>query len=58
MGLKTNLNGTEQMIRERLRTHHKAGINTLAVQLEGSREEKLNTLERLAAIVREESPED
>ena len=46
------------MIRDRVRTHRDAGINTLAVQIEGgTREEKLNTLERLAAIVREEVPE-
>lgn len=58
MVLKTNLIGTERMIRDRVRTHRDAGINTLAVQIEGgSREEKLNTLERLSAIVREEAPE-
>ncbi|MBE0608110.1 MAG: LLM class flavin-dependent oxidoreductase [Dehalococcoidia bacterium] len=58
MVLQTNLLGTEQMIRERIRTHRDAGVNTIRVQPEGSNmDERLETLARVVGIVREEAPE-
>ena len=52
--LKTNLIGTEDMVRERLRTHRRAGVNTLQVNPEGqSLDERLATLARLVELVRE-----
>jgi F420-dependent oxidoreductase-like protein len=58
MVLQTNLLGTEQMIRERIRTHRNAGVNTIRVQPEGANmDERLETLARVVRIVREEAPE-
>ncbi len=58
MVLQTNLLGTEAMIRQRIRTHRDAGVNTIRVQPEGATmEERLNTLARVVRIVREEAPE-
>ena len=52
--LKTNLIGTEDMVRERLRTHRRAGVNTLQVNPEGqSLDERLTTLARLVELVKE-----
>ena len=52
--LKTNLIGTEDMVRERLRTHRRAGVNTLQVNPEGqSLDERLATLARLVELVKE-----
>jgi len=56
MVLQTNLIGTEAMVRERVRQHRKAGVNTLRVQPEGrTMEERLENLGRIVAIVNEES---
>ena len=56
MVLQTNLIGTEAMVRERVRQHRKAGVNTLRVQPEGkSLEERLENLGRIVKIVDEES---
>ena len=52
--LKTNLIGTEDMVRERLRTHRRAGVNTLQVNPEGqSLDERLANLARLVELVKE-----
>jgi F420-dependent oxidoreductase-like protein len=52
--LKTNLIGTEDMVRERLRAYQAAGVNTLRVGSEGATlDERLATLGRLIELVRE-----
>ena len=52
--LKTNLIGTEDMVRERLRMHRNAGVNTLQVNPDGqSLDERLATLARLIELVKE-----
>jgi F420-dependent oxidoreductase-like protein len=52
--LKTNLIGTEEMVRERLRVHRHAGVNTLQVNPDGQTlDERLATLARLVELVRE-----
>ncbi len=60
IALKTNLLGTGEMIRERLRVYRDAGVNTLRVGVRGgSLSERLTNLERLielAKTVTEERP--
>ena len=52
--LKTNLIGTEEMVRERLRVHKHAGVNTLMVNPEGQTlDERVATLARLMELVDE-----
>jgi len=52
--LKTNLIGTEAMVRERLRVHRHAGVNTLQVNPDGQTlDERLATLARLVELVKE-----
>jgi alkanesulfonate monooxygenase SsuD/methylene tetrahydromethanopterin reductase-like flavin-dependent oxidoreductase (luciferase family) len=52
--LKTNLIGTEEMVRERLRAHRYAGVNTLQVNPTGQTlDERLATLARLGELVKE-----
>ena len=52
--LKTNLIGTEEMVRERLRVHKHAGVNTLQVNPDGQTlDERLTTLGRLVELVKE-----
>jgi len=52
--LKTNLIGTEEMVRERLRAHRQAGVNTLQVNPDGQTlDERLATLARLVELVKE-----
>ena len=52
--LKTNLIGTEDMVRERLRAHRHAGVNTLQVNPDGQAlDERLATLARLVELVKE-----
>jgi F420-dependent oxidoreductase-like protein len=54
MVLKTNLLGTEAMVRDRLRTYRKAGITTLRVEPAASGlDERLATLGRLMDLVRD-----
>jgi hypothetical protein len=54
--LKTNLIGTEDMVRERLRVYKQAGVNTLQVNPDGqSLDERLATLARLVELVKEVS---
>ena len=54
LALKSNLIGTDDMIRERLKLYKKVGINTLKVGLAGSdKNEKLETLNRLMSLVHE-----
>jgi alkanesulfonate monooxygenase SsuD/methylene tetrahydromethanopterin reductase-like flavin-dependent oxidoreductase (luciferase family) len=52
--LKTNLIGTEDMVRARLRAYQAAGVNTLRVGLDGATlDERLANLARLIELVRE-----
>ncbi len=52
--LKTNLIGTEEMVRERLRIHRHVGVNTLLVNPDGQMlNERLATLARLVELVKE-----
>lgn len=52
--LKTNLIGTEDMVRERLRAYQHAGVNTLQVNPDGEMlDEWLATLARLVELVKE-----
>lgn len=52
--LKTNLIGTESMVRERLRIYRRAGVTTLQVQPDGQTlEQRLATLARLVELVKE-----
>src|SRR5438067_3655278 len=52
--LKTNLIGTQEMVRERLRIHQHAGVNTLQVNPDGQTlDERLATLARLIELVKE-----
>jgi len=54
--LKTNLLGTEAMVRKRLEAYRQAGITTLRVQPAGDTlDERLATLGRLLALVREQA---
>jgi F420-dependent oxidoreductase-like protein len=56
--LKTNLIGTEDMVRERIRIHRKAGVNTLRVEPDGATlDERLATLARLMELVKEVNAE-
>lgn len=58
MVLKTNLLGTEQMVRERLRAYRDAGITTLRVQPAGKTlQERVETLGRVVALIRDVSAE-
>nr|HET6903662.1 LLM class flavin-dependent oxidoreductase [Ktedonobacteraceae bacterium] len=52
--LKTNLIGTEEMVRERLRAHRHAGVKTLQVNPDGQTlDERLAILARLVELVKE-----
>ena len=56
--LKTNLIGTEAMVRERLSAHRRAGVNTLQVNPEGKTlDERLATLARVLELVEEVNAE-
>src|SRR5438132_13816049 len=56
--LKTNLIGTEDMVRERLRAYQRAGVNTLQVHPDWETlDERLATLARLVELVKEIRPE-
>ncbi len=57
--LKTNLIGTEEMVRERLRKYRHAGVTTLQVLPDGETlDERLATLARLVELVKEINAED
>ncbi len=57
--LKTNLIGTEEMVRERLRKYLHAGVNTLQILPDGETlDERLATLARLVELVKEINAED
>ncbi len=52
--LKTNLIGTEEMVRDRIRKYRDAGVNTLVVSPEGQTlEERVTTLAQLVELVKE-----
>ena len=53
LALKTNLLGTEEMVRERLRVYQAAGVTTLRVEPDGETlDERVTTLARLIELVR------
>lgn len=53
--LKTNLLGTEDMVRDRIRVHRAAGVTTLRVEPDGETlNERLATLGRLVDLVKED----
>lgn len=53
--LKTNLLGTEDMVRKRIRVHRAAGVTTLRVEPDGETlNERLATLGRLVDLVKED----
>ena len=57
--LKTNLIGTKEMIRERLRVHQRAGVTTLSVFPTGQTlDARLNTLGQLLDLVKEVKAEN
>lgn len=57
--LKTNLIGTEDMVRERIRAHRAAGVNALRVEPEGETlNERLTILGRLMDLVNEVDGKD
>ena len=52
--LKTNLLGTEEMVRQRLRVYQAAGVTTLRVEPDGEiLDERLKNLGRLVELVKE-----
>ena len=53
IGLKTNLLGTREMVKERLRAYHRASITTLQAKLSGPTKAKLDTLAQLMDLVAE-----
>lgn len=54
LAFKSNLIGTEDQVRERLRRYRAVGVNTLRISPEGATPDaRLATLERLVALVRE-----
>jgi hypothetical protein len=56
--LKTSLIGTEEMVRERIRIHQVAGVNTLRVEPDGDTlDERLANLGRLVELVKEVNTE-
>jgi F420-dependent oxidoreductase-like protein len=61
IGLGTNLVGTDDLIRDRLRRYRDAGITTLRVSLQGGRDDldrQLGDLARLLGLVRDVNDED
>ncbi|HET8843908.1 MAG TPA: LLM class F420-dependent oxidoreductase [Ktedonobacteraceae bacterium] len=57
--LKTNLIGTKEMVRERLRVHRRAGVNTVNVAPLGKTlDERLQVLGQLIDLVKEVEAED
>lgn len=57
--LKTNLIGTEDLVRKRIRAHRAAGVNTLRVEPEGETlNERLTVLGRLMDLVNEVDGKD
>lgn len=58
MVTKTNLLGTEAMVRDRIRTYRDAGVTTLRVEPEGrTLDERLKTLGRVMDLVKDVSAE-
>ncbi len=54
--LKTNLIGTKEMVRERLRLYQRAGVTTLNIGTAGQTlDERLNTLGQLIDLLKEEA---
>ena len=52
--LKTNLIGTDDMVRERLRAHRRARVNALQVSPEGQTlDERLSTLAHLLELIKD-----
>lgn len=57
LGLRTNLIGTPNMIKERLRVYRDAGITTLQAKLEGDTAQKVATIAQLVELVDDVSRE-
>jgi F420-dependent oxidoreductase-like protein len=58
MVIQSNLLGTEEMVRDRIRSYRDAGVTTLRVQPEGrTLDERLQTLGRTVKLVKEVSAE-
>jgi biotin operon repressor len=58
MVLRSNLLGTEAMVKDRIRAYRNAGITTLRVQPEGrTLDERLETLGRVVDLVKAVSAE-
>ncbi|HWE55222.1 MAG TPA: LLM class flavin-dependent oxidoreductase [Acidimicrobiales bacterium] len=57
IGLGTNLIGTDQMVKDRLRAYRAAGIHTLRAGLEGRSARRLDSLARLIDLVAEVNAE-
>ena len=53
IGLKTNLQGTPAMVKDRLRHYRRAGITTLQAKLDGDTASKIDTLAQLIDLVAE-----
>jgi F420-dependent oxidoreductase-like protein len=53
LGMLTNLLGTPEMVRDRLRLHRAAGVGTLQARLAGDATARLDTLAQLIDLVRE-----
>ena len=54
LALRTNLLGSDDGVRERLRAYHAAGVTTLRARLHGATlSERVRGLERLLALVGE-----
>lgn len=53
LGAKTNLLGTVDMVRDRLRVYRDAGITTVQAKLQGERREQLDTLAQLIEVAGE-----
>ena len=58
MVIQSNLLGTEDMVRDRIRSYRDAGVTTLRLQPDGrTLDERLETLGRALKLVREVSAE-
>ena len=58
IGLKTNLLGTPEMVKDRLRLYRRAGITTLQAKLSGDLQQKVDTLAQLIDLVDEVHEEE
>ena len=57
LGLKTNLLGSPEMVKARIRLYRDAGITTLMARLDGDVSRRLDTLAQLIDLVSEVNAE-